>query len=403
MFSALKKKLGKKKKGQTRGVPLPQDHLQANTPFGDGDVRKIKHLGTASANGGIDKVKYNREIGSSGTNKGFFKGDGGFEDPMLAVSNRNKESDNNHMGIRAVMSSRIDKKLRTNALTDEVFATHGGTEGTVSSMAKGEALRTNDADFHMAFSKVDGRDAAYQQSMWNLQLNDYLSGQVDRHGGNIFFDDETGRVRGIDNDLAFGDRYNETMGQAKTGMGDNSKHIREMPHMIDRQTADAVMAIDELEYFEMLQGQSGDREHLDFEEVTQAYERLLALKEHIEGIETGENGGQIVDEWNADTYQEAMNHGEDEKSSYLRYNQEAAEYFEDKGDNRDLSQQTGIKTFKGDQKRAKKRNKQERKAAKAMKKATKRQRKAERAANKLDLSASNAVTGGLFDYLDPSI
>ena len=38
----------------------------------------------------------------------------------------------------------------------------------------------------------------------DLQLIDALTGQVDRHGGNIFVDPKTGKVTGIDNDAAFG-------------------------------------------------------------------------------------------------------------------------------------------------------------------------------------------------------
>lgn len=398
---------------------LGADHLGGDHLYGDGELRKREHLQTGTANGGIDKVKYRSEIGSSGTNKGFFKGEGEWADPMLAVSSKPRElsEQESHLGVRAVLSSKIDKLLGTDVLTDEAYAEHGGQSGTVSSLAKGEALRTDkDEGAKMAFSALDGRDANYQQSMWDLQLNDFLSGQVDRHGGNIFYDDETGRVRGIDNDLAFGDQFNETIGQPKGKFMDNSKHIRALPHMIDAGTADAVMGLDDDAYLDMLLGKSTDRQQLDPEEAIQAYERMQDLKLHIQAIRDGEGEGQIVEEWNADTYAEAMQHGEYD-SSYLRYNQEAAEHFGAQGDNRKLKKAGGIKTFSGDKKRRKKRDKADAKAekrqAKAARKADKRQARAARKANKqqrrdqkLGMSAPAAVRSGgmnLMDYLDPAM
>ncbi len=403
MFSALKKKLGKKKKkGQTRGGPLPQDHLQANTGFGDDDVKKIKSLTTNTANESIDKVKYNKQIGDSGTKEGFFKGGATWGDPLAEVSSKGNDVAENerHMGLRSVLSSQVDKKLGTDVLTEEHFASHGGREGTVSSMARGEALRDNKGS-HYAFAEIDGNDAAYQRSMWDLQLNDYLTGQVDRHAGNIFYDPKSGRVRGIDNDLAFGDQFNETIGTEKGRMS-GLKHVRELPHMIDAATADAVMRIDDNEYLDMLLATQGG-EQLDAGEALQAYERLQDLKTHIQGIEDGEVEGQIVDEWGEETYAEAMEHGDTVHSSYLKRHQDYAGDSAQHGDNRKLKKRDGVKTFSAEKKRTKKRNKAKKKEEKAIKKATKRQRKAERAANKLDLSASSAVSGGLFDYLDPSI
>lgn len=408
MFSALKKMLGKKKKTKPQSSSLDdhlgQDHLQANSGFGDADVKKIKSLSTGTANESIDRVKYNKEIGDSGTKEGFFKTDGWFATPMYRVSSkdRNAEGQDAHLGIRAVMSSRIDKMLGTDALTEEHFAEHDGRQGTVSSLAKGSAMRDLKGQ-HMAEASVDGNDANYQQSMWNLQLNDYLSGQADRHAGNIFYDDDTGRVRGIDNDLAFGDQFNETIGTERPKRGDNSKHVRELPHLIDAKTAESVLAIDENTYLDMLLGQEGDRERLDFDEAMQAYERMLDLKRHIYDIQSGEGEGEIVEEWNEDTYATAMEHGE-KRSSYLRITQEDGAEAEEYGDNTKLTQTFGTKTFKGDQKRTKKRNKQAKKDAKAQKKASRRAQKADRAANKLNVSASSAVAGNnLFDYLDPSI
>ncbi len=50
----------------------------------------------------------------------------------------------------------------------------------------------------------DFENPVTQKEFADLQLIDYLTGQTDRHPGNIYVDSETGEVTGIDNDQAFG-------------------------------------------------------------------------------------------------------------------------------------------------------------------------------------------------------
>ena len=52
-----------------------------------------------------------------------------------------------------------------------------------------------------------------QKGLSDLQLFDAISGQVDRHAGNIYVDPETGTVTGIDDDRAFGQGQKPDVGR----------------------------------------------------------------------------------------------------------------------------------------------------------------------------------------------
>lgn len=54
------------------------------------------------------------------------------------------------------------------------------------------------------FQPIDFADPRVKKGMSDLQLFDAVSGQVDRHGSNIFVDPATGAVTGIDDDWSFG-------------------------------------------------------------------------------------------------------------------------------------------------------------------------------------------------------
>jgi hypothetical protein len=165
---------------------------------------------------------------------------------------------------------------------------------------------------------VDARGPEFQRSMADLQVNDYLTGQVDRHSGNMFFDPKSGRVRGIDNDLAFGDLFNENFTSDDAQM---AKHVKNLPTHIDAETAERILAIDPLDYFSMLEGVEDDPERLTGAEAVGSMDRLLALQEHVEKLLAKKDGadvdvdGTIVDEWNDETYDEQLG---GEADSYLK-------------------------------------------------------------------------------------
>ena len=87
---------------------------------------------------------------------------------------------------------------------------------------------------------VDYAEPGIQKGLSDLQLFDAISGQVDRHAGNIYVDAETGTVTGIDDDRAFGQGQNarDVAGQRK------EQHYRGLPELVDAATADEILARD---------------------------------------------------------------------------------------------------------------------------------------------------------------
>jgi hypothetical protein len=145
------------------------------------------------------------------------------------------------MGARSVLSSDIDQNLGTNALSRETYQNYGpGMEGSESGEVKGSVLSDNEfntpitkeeytqgttgdtADpskfkmkksgpfglrkkyFRMSGTKLNTHDftnPVTQKGLSNIQLNDAITGQNDRHGGNIKIDPVTHEAKGYDNDL----------------------------------------------------------------------------------------------------------------------------------------------------------------------------------------------------------
>jgi hypothetical protein len=79
-----------------------------------------------------------------------------------------------------------------------------------------------------------------------LQVSDFITGQTDRHAGNIFIDPTTGKVTGIDNDLAFPEMgLNKLSGEAK-------ENVVGLPRMMHAETRDKILAVDPKEFRKML-------------------------------------------------------------------------------------------------------------------------------------------------------
>jgi len=209
---------------------------------------------------------------------------------------------------RAVASSELDQALGTNVVARSYHATLQGQDGYVSAQADGKAV--TDAEN----PGVNFSDANTQRGLADLQLNDFLTNQVDRHAGNIFIDGESGKVTGIDNDLSFGKRNKSKMGSS---IGTN----RGLPTQVDSQSAQRVMDMTPAQLQKLLKSSGRGDEQLSPEEIEAAQQRLVELQGHIEqglsarddpGGAEGVAGPSIVDEWNEDTYNDAMAAGDDQ-------------------------------------------------------------------------------------------
>lgn len=149
----------------------------------------------------------------------------------------------------------------------------------------------------------------FLKSMSSLQVFDNLTGQVDRHWGNIFVDQKDGKlgkVMGIDNDLSFGNT--SLLGDIDGNIGLNGRSIAStgemtLPYMEERM-ATAIENLDEGEARLMLE------DVLEDWAINAFLKRLAQMKELIRNTREQQNaeGGKkrilSDDEWTTDMYQE---------------------------------------------------------------------------------------------------
>lgn len=320
----------------------------------DRHVRKKKALGGGSAND-VTRVKYRREIGDSGSKSGFFKADA--SEAVLDFGHRHKvdfiEGGGSAIGMkrgdgrnsaRAVTTGRLDAALGLDVVAHDAFAKHGGKVGTVSPQVQGESMRSTLYEQDRTQSYVDGcadwgevlstarcdsfagggilkideknkrimgatgfeyanadlSNPETQRGLADLQLLDALTGQVDRHLGNIFVDPETGSIKGIDNDLSFGSK--SSMGVAQN---------KGLPNLVDERTAESVLAMTEAQFTALIMGKEDDLAHLNEAEIAQAVDNFHAVQEHVQGLK---DDGRLIAEWNEETRQAAL---EDEDNNYM--------------------------------------------------------------------------------------
>ena len=226
------------------------------------------------------------------------------------------------MVARSVASSRLDKLLGTNALADEYFVGDRRQYGGASAQAPGREVMLNrgkkkvENEYHpqvQELRRVDYARAETQRGFANLQLIDYLSGQSDRHPGNIVVDPVTGRVTGIDNDQAFG---NPAVERARLHNA-HQVDVGSVPRLIDHASAQNVLGHKSADVRKLLEGSRSDPERLERAEIDAAVQRFKVLKRQIKNSrELGPDAGgsEIVGgpqwghakEWGQRTYQRAQ-------------------------------------------------------------------------------------------------
>lgn len=133
------------------------------------------------------------------------------------------------------------------------FALYKGKLGTVSDFAPGQDMLKHkfvegkpNPD-QTTYMNVDLNDISLHQQMANLQLFDFITGQLDRHLGNAKLVQGKGKktkLTGIDQDFAFGNvsKTDETVGKTA------------FPKLIDRAFAEAILDISPKEFEKTLQG-----------------------------------------------------------------------------------------------------------------------------------------------------
>jgi len=164
---------------------------------------------------------------------------------------------------------------------------------------------------------VDFKDPRVQKGMSDLQLFDAISGQSDRHGGNIFVDPATGEVSGIDDDKSFGKGINAAdQATPQTGFS----FYRALPALVDEETAKAILKLDPTNLPEQLLPAETDSKQLTEKEIEEAVRRFVGVQLYLRDLQKkGALVGQNGTSWNQATYDRAM---ADPTTNYLGYQAE---------------------------------------------------------------------------------
>ena len=160
---------------------------------------------------------------------------------------------------------------------------------------------------------VNFRDPRIQKGMSDLQLFDAITGQSDRHGGNIFVDPATGEVSGIDDDKSFGNGKPPAQ-QAEAG-GKLDKYAG-LPALVDEATANRILALDLSDLPKELLPRENDSVVLTEGEIEDAMRRLKGVQTFLRILKAnGALVGQNGTTWDDTTYDQAM---QGPATSYLK-------------------------------------------------------------------------------------
>lgn len=199
---------------------------------------------------------------------------------------------------RSVATHQVDQLLGTNVIAEEKMAQSGDKLLGVSVQADGAQI-AGKHEGKDCFLQANYADPRIQKGMCDLEAVDYITGQIDRHYGNVFIEPESGKVTGIDNDLAFPEQNREVMIRNDGAVED--KVVKGMPKMMSSETADKILAIrpDQLENLLSSIKNPDGTGGLSKEEIQGAVTRLQELQN---AIKDPNSGVQVVKEFNQETY-----------------------------------------------------------------------------------------------------
>jgi len=211
-------------------------------------------------------------------------------------------ADPTSMLTRSVATSAVDKALGMNAVAEEKFGIAAdGTPFGISVGVPGAPIfkRPDEHGGMETFLKVDYAHPQIQKGLFDLQAQDYITGQVDRHGGNIFIDPHTNEVRGIDNDLAFPVIDREEMIQKSAEL--QAKAAAGLPDYMHADTAKKIEALSPAELRKTLTSIEPPPGVAKMEPaaIEGAVQRLEKLQAHIEVLR---EKCHVVDQFTPETY-----------------------------------------------------------------------------------------------------
>ena len=194
---------------------------------------------------------------------------------------------------RNLAAGKLQDRLGVKLLPEMTLGTHHGKLGLFMSEAKG--VKPYDFDTKSAAKlPYDSREqplvsANLQRNLTNAQWLDCLTGQEDRHPGNLFVDPATGNVTLIDNDQAFypGLRTVDDPDPDQR-IGNWTPPWPGKPEVIDRQMFDQLKVMTP----EQLQSDLGHL--LGHKEIEATASRLKDLQQHALKLE---REGKVIDNW----------------------------------------------------------------------------------------------------------
>jgi hypothetical protein len=213
---------------------------------------------------------------------------------------------------RSVASYAVDQAIGLEVCAEEKFGVdaEGGLIG-ISIQCDGAGVKSSADNAYgeemEVFLDMDYTQPKVQKGLHDLEALDYITGQADRHAGNIFVDPKDGKVTGIDNDLAFPEVDREKM-LVDGGSKLQCKAVLGPPRMMHEETASKIENMDPdalRAALKSVQPPDGS-EGLNDKQIEGAVKRLNDLKVAIASARNGGSAMQIVPEFTKETYQRAL-------------------------------------------------------------------------------------------------
>jgi hypothetical protein len=206
---------------------------------------------------------------------------------------------------RSVASSAVNEALGMKAVAKESVAIDAaGHVVGLSVVAPGVAMlqRPNENNPKEAYLDIDYADADIQKGLYDLEAQDYITGQIDRHPGNIFIDPHSKQVTGIDNDLAFPTVNRNEMVAGDGGVA--AKAARGMPMFMHEDTANRIEAMTPEELRASLENLNlpGEVPALEPAAIDGAVQRLEELQAEIKNMRAE---GRVVSEFTPEHFEMA--------------------------------------------------------------------------------------------------
>ncbi|HYF35103.1 MAG TPA: hypothetical protein VD994_07445 [Prosthecobacter sp.] len=252
------------------------------------------------------QIAYNASERADSTTRGA--ADALFEADRSYAHTGSKEIDSTFLG-RSLASYETDRLLGTNVCSEEKLgvSADGGLIGISVAVDGAQVNKITPVELDgrdqltTRFLETDYTSHEIQKGLYDLEALDYVTGQIDRHPGNIVIDPDTRRLKGIDNDLAFPEVDREQV-VART-----DKAVANLPLFVHEDTAEKISKITPDELRDTLSKITYPNEPgksvLTIVEIDGAVKRLGELQDHIGKLKAE---GKLVKTFDAATHQQAV-------------------------------------------------------------------------------------------------